>query len=104
VHNTEGLLLYDELTVIMKLGKREFAFPSQINNLAKTRIGVRFEKLSQEQERDLILCTFARADAWVNWNEGRSVDRPLESLREILDIGIKCYGTLFHNNKTNAPK
>jgi len=103
VHSTEGLQIDDELTVIMKLGKREFAFPSQIINLGKARVGVRFDKLSQEQERDLILCTFARADAWVNWNEGRTVDRPLESLREIIDIGIKGYGRLFHYLTPHAP-
>lgn len=33
-------------------------------------------------------CTFGRADAWLDWNEGQRVDTPLGGLKEVLRIGL----------------
>ena len=92
-----GFALGDEVSISLSLGRREFSFPATIINLTKGRLGVKFEGLTETQERDLIQCTFARADAWVNWNSGRSVDRPLSSLGEVIVIGFRGYKRLIQS-------
>lgn len=81
----------------LSLGRREFSFSAKVINSGSGRIGVAFDELSMEQEQNLIQCTFARADAWLNWNNDRAVDRPLSSLGEIFVIGCRGYKRIIRS-------
>ena len=81
----------------LSLGRREFSFSAKVINSGRGRIGVAFDELSMEQEKNLIQCTFARADAWLNWNNDRAVDRPLSSLGDIFVIGCRGYKRIIRS-------
>jgi cellulose synthase (UDP-forming) len=79
------------LHVALSRGSREFAFPCRIAALAGTRVGLRLDKLDTQQEKDLITCTFGRADAWLDWSAGIAQDRPAASIGEVLAFGALGY-------------
>jgi cellulose synthase (UDP-forming) len=87
------------LTVMLDGGDRMHGFPARIVGSGEGKLGLRFEPLSVSQERKLIQCSFARADAWVSWDQNAAPDRPLSSLREIVSYGVEGYrhfvGTAF---------
>jgi len=92
----EGMLTNgEELSISLKQGTREFVFPVRVSNTYGTHVGVRFKDLTQQQEKDLIHCTFARADAWVDRNKNREKDRPLHSLKYVIQMGIQGYIRLY---------
>ena len=94
-----GLVLPDGLTVANDLpvrvslsrGDREFCFPGRVVMSRSCRLGVRFDALSLQDERNLVQCTFGRADAWVRWAEHRAADRPIAALVEILRFSANGY-------------
>jgi cellulose synthase (UDP-forming) len=51
--------------------------------------------MSREQEFEFVKTTFARADAWTGWAEGRQADTPLRGLTHVLRTGVKGIGGLF---------
>ena len=81
----------DSVTVSLWRGEEEFAFPAKVTALTADQVRLRWELTTLEQELDLVQCTFARADAWVGWSEGRQHDRPLEGLRQVLTLGLSGY-------------
>lgn len=83
--------------VSLNRGDREYSFPARIANRRVDSLGLYFEKLSMEEEKNLIQCTFGRADAWLEWNNHTVEDRPLDSLIEVLAYGLRGYGHLFRN-------
>ena len=82
------------LHVAISRGGSEFAFPCRVVTAIHTRIGLRLEKLSDEQEKQLIGCTFGRADAWLDWSAGTPQDRPINSIGEVLLFGARGYARL----------
>ena len=82
------------ISVLMKSGLREYAFPAIAGRANGQHLGLYFETLTQEQERQLVLCTFARANAWIRWQEDFKQAAPLESLRGVLQIGLRGYQRL----------
>ncbi len=88
----------DALHIILSLGQHEHRFPAKVVTSGKHRMGIRFDEMPVEQEKKLIQCTFARADAWLKWNEGRESDTPIKSLMEIVSIGFRGYGILIHHS------
>ncbi|TJY64930.1 UDP-forming cellulose synthase catalytic subunit [Sinimarinibacterium sp. CAU 1509] len=81
--------------IALSRGDREFVFQTTITSLTDTRAGLRFERLSLDDERHLIECTFARADAWLDAGADTPQDRPLASLGEIIRFGALGYGHLL---------
>jgi cellulose synthase (UDP-forming) len=63
---------------------REFVFPARVVGADAACLRLHFDDLSLQQEKDLVQCTFARADAWTNRSEGRAIDRPIYGMREII--------------------
>ncbi|MBZ0092571.1 MAG: PilZ domain-containing protein, partial [Sulfuricellaceae bacterium] len=84
----------DHVTISMWRGEEEFAFPARVASLAPPQLRLRWELQSLEQEAALVQCTFARADAWVSWADGRQVDRSMASLREVFSLGVTGYRRL----------
>jgi len=79
------------LHVAISRGESEFVFPCRVVAAIHTRIGLRLETLSDEQEKQLIGCTFGRADAWLDWSAGTPQDRPITSIGEVLLFGARGY-------------
>ncbi|MEC4719800.1 UDP-forming cellulose synthase catalytic subunit [Noviherbaspirillum sp. CPCC 100848] len=72
-------------------GDEEFTFPARVVGQSTTRLRLRWELSTTEQQMTLVQCTFARADAWVSWAEGRHRDKPLLGLRKVLTTGVEGY-------------
>lgn len=88
--------LHSEVRVSLFMGVREFVFPARVVFARNTVVGVEFEGLSLQQQMDLVQCTLARADAWLDWTDNRVVDRPMQGLQEILFHSMKGFGHLWH--------
>ncbi|WP_020649192.1 UDP-forming cellulose synthase catalytic subunit [Solimonas variicoloris] len=73
--------------VLLRHGDQEFSFGAQVAAVQGQHLGVLLDDMSVEQERRLLLCTFGRADAWLDWNQQTTPDRPLASLAEIIRFG-----------------
>ena len=81
----------EPLSVSLFQGDREYEFPARISEWTSPRLGLRFESLSLRQERELIDCTFGRADAWLQWLPPETDDRPMASMREVLHFGLRGF-------------
>lgn len=77
--------------IVLSRGDREFAFPALISTVGADRLGLRFAPLSLRDEQNLVACTFARADAWLDADAAVAHDRPLASLGEIMRFGAIGY-------------
>lgn len=84
----------DALSVSLSRGDRLFHFPVRVSRLVGRNLGVQFETLTLEQERQLVQCTFGRADAWLNWHEHTAEDAPLAGFKEVMLMGIEGYSRL----------
>jgi cellulose synthase (UDP-forming) len=94
--------LHEKVTVSLFRGDEEYAFPATVGFTAVGRVGLRFSALTREQEFEFVKTTFARADAWTNWSEGRTPDAPLRGLRHVLVVGMGGIGALFDHLFTDA--
>jgi cellulose synthase (UDP-forming) len=66
----------------------EYEFPAHVTLNQGNRIGLQLEAMNRQQTMDYIQCTFARADSWVVWGDGRKPDKPLQSLKEVVWMGL----------------
>jgi len=82
------------LQVSLRAGPHEHSFAAQVLISNTHTLGVQFEPLSHQQKVQLVQCTFARPDAWLNWKETQDSDRPLLGLREIATQGLLGYRKL----------
>ncbi|KQR74164.1 cellulose synthase [Burkholderia sp. Leaf177] len=89
--------LHEKVTVSLFRGDEEYAFPATVGFSAVGRVGLRFSALTREQEFEFVKTTFARADAWTHWAEGRTPDAPLRGLRHVLTVGVGGIGALFEH-------
>ena len=80
----------------------ECTFPATVAlQRSDGEVGLQFDALGKDQQIDLVQCTFARKDAWQNWNEGHDTDRPLQGLQEITLLGLHGYRTFWHSLGTD---
>src|SRR6185437_8160038 len=89
------LALGDSLGVCLSRGDRQFHFPVHVSRFVGRHLGVRFDELTLEQERQMVQCTFGRADAWLDWGEQTVEDTPLGGLKDVLTMGIEGYSRLL---------
>lgn len=91
-----GLLAPDEtVTLLLRRGRQEHAFEARVANLSGTRAGLALAPMTLPQHIAYIQCTFARADTWALWRDNFAEDRPMQSLRDILGLGLEGYRRLF---------
>lgn len=81
----------DNVTLLLQRGQQEYAFPCRVSRVFGENIGVQLLPMTTAQHVDYIQCTFARADSWVVRGDSFPEDKPLESLREVLGLGIRGY-------------
>lgn len=92
----------DAVQVSLWRGREEFSFPAYVTGTSGTQLRLRWAEMPMELESALIQCTFARADAWVTWANGRRRDEPLKGLRQVLSIGFSGYRRLFEHMVPNV--
>ncbi|WP_116475520.1 UDP-forming cellulose synthase catalytic subunit [Zobellella maritima] len=85
----------EQLTLLLKRGQQEFAFPAAVMRRAGTRIGLRLSGLTREQHIEFIQCTFARADTWARWQDEFARDQPVASLKDVLTLGWNGFKSLI---------
>ncbi len=88
--------LNSQAHVSLFMGDREFVFPAKVVFVRDRILGVEFETLDLQQQMDLVQCTLARADAWLDWDESRVVDQPMAGLKEICYHSMKGYQHLWY--------
>jgi len=76
--------LQSDVHVSLFMGEREYVFPARVVFSRGVELGVEFGELDLQQQMDLVQCTLARADAWLDWSDDREIDHPLTGLKEIL--------------------
>ena len=90
-----GLQPDTELTISLRRGYRCFALPCRLVLHRGKRLSVRFVALSVEQEKELVQCTFGRADAWLPAQQQRQEAAPIKSFHEIWTMGAHNLWRLF---------
>jgi len=83
------------VSLILQRGDRSFLFPGRSSRQIGERLGIRLDNLDLAQQIDLVQCTFARADVWLNRHQEFETDRPLHSFIEVLRIGGRGYHRLY---------
>ncbi len=92
--STASLHPGEQVHIALHRGGMEFAFSARIAVIRGTHIGLRFENFTLEDEKNLIMCTFARADAWTD-RKLTERDRPLHGAREVSLLGLVGYRQLL---------
>ncbi|WON77081.1 UDP-forming cellulose synthase catalytic subunit [Serratia sp. UGAL515B_01] len=81
----------DRVALLLKRGRQEFSFPCIVTRTHGLHAGIRLVGLSTRQYTEFIQCTFARADTWALWQDGFPEDKPVDSLRDVLMLGLHGY-------------
>jgi len=81
----------DRVTLFLRRGEREIDFPATVTRALEHSVGLHFPSLSVRQQIDFVQCTFARADAWLTWGSSFSGDRPMSSMFEVVEMGLRGY-------------
>lgn len=84
------------LCLMMQRGSQELLFPGTVSRSHKDAISISFAPMSVQQSIDFVQCTFARADAWLDWGRDYIPDQPLHSFIEVLKSGGRGYRQLFN--------
>lgn len=86
-----GLAPGTEVKLLLGRGRREFAFAGVVQRSVGPRLGLVMAFESEQQRVDFAQCTFARADAWLDWHAGyRSMTLP-GSLWTVFALGWRGY-------------
>ncbi|GKX55630.1 cellulose synthase catalytic subunit [Leminorella grimontii] len=81
----------DRLTLILKRGSQEFAFPCEVMRAFNNVVGVQLQLVTTQQHIDFMQCTFARADTWALWQNSVPEDKPMSSMRDVMLLGLRGY-------------
>lgn len=86
-----GLVAGTRVSLLLGRGRREFAFAAVVQRSVGARLGLLLRFESEAQRVEFVQCTFARADAWLNWHAGyRPMSSP-RSLWSVLKLGWQGY-------------
>jgi cellulose synthase (UDP-forming) len=67
----------------------ERGIPAEVVLAKGSTVRVKFGAMSIEEESALVQAMFSRADAWVDWDQGRPKDQPLLAYFQLAMYGIK---------------
>jgi cellulose synthase (UDP-forming) len=81
----------DEVFLLLKRDTQEYSFACQVTRTLGRTVGIRLTDNSVKKQIEFIQCTFARADAWASSRQNFSEDKPLESFKSIMTIGVNAY-------------
>lgn len=94
LEETLSLAAGDTLQLLISRGEQQFCFPATVTRSQPHALGVYFPNFSEQQHIDFVQCTYARADAWLNWLDTEE-DRPLQSMLDVLRVGLTGYARLY---------
>ncbi|WP_445395507.1 UDP-forming cellulose synthase catalytic subunit [Zobellella sp. An-6] len=83
------------VSLLLYRGEQEFQFPGVVSRERGGVAGISLGSLSRQQKIDFVQCTFARADAWLNWLDDRGPERPLQSFMAMIRVGGQGYCRLY---------
>jgi cellulose synthase (UDP-forming) len=81
----------DTLDISLSRGDRLFHFPVRVSRQVGRRVGLQLEALTLDEERQLVQCTFGRADAWLDWRAEMTESGALMGLKSVMLLGIQGY-------------
>lgn len=92
----EGLAIHagDRVHVGLWANDQEYSFAATVLLSKGRSLGLQLEDMDHQHSVQLVQCTFARPDAWLNWKETHDTDRPLQGLQEISMLGLGAYWKL----------
>lgn len=79
------------IELVLARGARQFVFSGRITRRVGESVGIYFEHLTHTQKTNFVQCTFARADAWLTHNNDFSLDRPMQSLLDVILLSVSGY-------------
>jgi len=80
-----------QVMLLLGRGRREFAFPGIVQRSVGARLSLELQFSSEQQRVQFSQCTFARADAWLDWHAGYQPMSLPRSLWSVLVIGWRGY-------------
>lgn len=83
------------LSVSLFRNDEEAMFPALVTFSRGDRLGISFQSLTLEQERDLAQMTFGRADTWASTWGNNAPDSLWVALRQISSIGVRGFSLLL---------
>ncbi len=91
-------------TVVLDRAGREYSFPVSVVYKGRETLGLQLRDRSPASMINYVQCTFARADNWVRWKRGMRTDRPLESMRAVMDVSLMGYRRLLRAAPQPIPR
>lgn len=75
------------LQVSLYRGSEEFVFPVKVMYVGTQQLGLKLEGLTTQQQKELVQCTFARGDLWLQRLSKVTTDTPMRALGKIFWLG-----------------
>lgn len=88
--------LHSQVSVSLFAGTQEFVFPAVVVFAKNNEVGIEYNTLTIQQQIDLVQCTYARADAWLEGHSSHEMDHPLKGMREIAENSRKGFVRVGH--------
>lgn len=79
------------VTLLLGRGRNEYAFAAIVQRSMGARLGLLLQFDSEQQRVDFVQCTFARADAWLDWHAGYKPLSLPRSLWSVLALGWRGF-------------
>ncbi|NBI53071.1 UDP-forming cellulose synthase catalytic subunit [Photobacterium alginatilyticum] len=93
-----------EIEVTLHRSSEEITFKCMVIYRDEECVGLKLCPLTTKQEIDFVQCTFARADNWLIWKKQYQPDRPMNSFKSVLMVGVKGYEKLLENSPSVIKK
>jgi cellulose synthase (UDP-forming) len=85
---SEELPKGEAISVVFPMRVGDAELPATIVNTVDGSIRLQFDPLTLQEEENLTMVLYSRADTWLGWGEAREADRPLMSLLRILRLSM----------------
>ncbi|WP_049622889.1 UDP-forming cellulose synthase catalytic subunit [Frateuria defendens] len=79
------------VSLLLHRGTREFVFEGRVQRSLGRRLGLRLDAMDTRRQIDFVQCTFARADAWLDWHDGFRLPSLVSSLLSVFALGGRGY-------------
>ena len=79
------------VTLLLGRGRNEYAFAAVVQRRMGARLGLLLQFDNEQQRVDFVQCTFARADAWLDWHTGYKPLSLPRSLWSVLALGWRGF-------------
>lgn len=83
-----GLKAGDRAQIVLFPLRSDVWIDGVVRRNAHGVLAVEFSEMSIAQESALIYALFGRADAWIQWRESQTQDKPLKALSEVARFGV----------------